>query len=51
MTDVLVAKGIFSDPSARAGGGAIGGATRGRLERKAFTQEALRSALIHLEPK
>lgn len=51
MTDVLVEKGMFADPSARAGGGAIGLATRGRLERKGFTQEAVRSALIHLEPE
>lgn len=50
MTDVLVERGVFADPSARAGMGAIGVVTKGRLDRKNYTKEALRMALIHLEP-
>lgn len=50
MTDVLVERGIFTDPSARAGQGAIGIVTKGRLDRKGFTQQALRNAIIHIDP-
>lgn len=51
MTDVLVRRGLFADQSERAANGAIHYATGGRLNRKNFTQEAIRSALIHLEPE
>lgn len=49
MTDVLIERGLFADGSARAGSGAVGLATGGRLERKGFTQEAIRAALIHID--
>jgi inosine/xanthosine triphosphatase len=50
MTDVLVERGMFENADMREGTGAIGLATGGRLDRKGLTQEAVRSALIHLEP-
>ncbi len=50
MTDVLVKRGVFKDGSERAQNGAIGLATNNRLTRNRFTQEAIRAALIHLEP-
>lgn len=49
MTDVLVERGIFADQSARAGMGAIGVVTKGRLDRKNYTKEAIRNALIHID--
>lgn len=49
MTDVLVERGFFPDHSSREGEGAIGFVTGGRLPRKDFTKQALRSALIHLD--
>ena len=49
MTDVLVARGIFADPNEKTKGGAIGLVTKGRLPRKNFTMQALRSALIHID--
>lgn len=50
MTDVLVERGIFTDSRARAGQGAIGIVTKGRLDRKGFVQQALRNAIIHIDP-
>lgn len=49
MTDVLVARGLFDHPSMRAGQGAVGLATNGRVDRKEFTKQGLRMALIHLD--
>ena len=49
MTDVLVDRGMFVDPNEKTEGGAIGLVTRGRLPRKDFTMQALRSALIHID--
>jgi inosine/xanthosine triphosphatase len=49
MTDILLEHGLFAERSAREKGGAIGLMTKGRLERKEFTMQALRNALIHID--
>jgi inosine/xanthosine triphosphatase len=49
MTDVLVERGIFADQSERAANGAIHFATKGRLDRKTYTKQALQMALIHID--
>ena len=41
--------GLTNDPAIGAGQGAIGILTKGRLDRKAYTKEALRTALIHID--
>ena len=50
MSQAINKVGLTDDPAIGAGQGAIGIVTKGRLDRKTFTKEAIRSALIHLEP-
>lgn len=50
MSQAINKVGLTNDPAIGAGQGAIGIVTKGRLDRKTFTKEAIRSALIHLEP-
>ncbi len=49
MAQAINKVGLVSDPAIGSGQGAIGILTKGRLDRKAYTKEALRTALIHLE--
>lgn len=42
--------GITNDPAIGKNQGVIGILTKGRLDRKAYTKEALRTALIHIDP-
>ncbi|MBP7741185.1 MAG: DUF84 family protein [Candidatus Pacebacteria bacterium] len=49
MSQAINKVGLASDPAIGSGQGAIGILTKGRLDRKAYTKEALRTALIHLE--
>jgi inosine/xanthosine triphosphatase len=49
MSEVINRVGLTSDANIGANEGAIGIVTKGRLARKAFTKEALRSALIHID--
>lgn len=51
MSDAINHAGLTSNPQIGAAEGAIGIVTKGRLNRKEFTQQALRTALIHIEPK
>lgn len=50
MTQAAIQAGLTNDPKVGAADGLIGIVTKGRLTRKAQTKEALRTALIHLEP-
>ncbi len=50
MSQAINKAALVSDPNVGSENGAIGIFTKGRLDRKAYTKEALRSALIHLEP-
>ncbi len=49
MSEVINRVGLTSDKDIGAGAGAIGILTKGRLMRKEFTMEAIRSALIHID--
>ncbi len=49
MSQAINKVGLTSDPAIGAGQGAIGILTKGRLDRKAYTKEALRTALIHID--
>ncbi len=49
MSQAINKVGLTSDASIGAGQGAIGILTKGRLDRKAYTKEALRTALIHID--
>ncbi len=49
MSQAINKVGLTTDPSIGAGQGAIGILTKGRLDRKAYTKEALRTALIHID--
>ena len=49
MTDVSVKAGFSDNPNLGAAEGLIGIMTKGRLTRKGYTKEAMRTALIHLE--
>lgn len=49
MNDAFHKAGYTDDPKIGSAGGAIGILTKGRLDRKAYTKEAIRTALIHLE--
>lgn len=49
MAQAINQVGLTSDPAIGAGQGAIGILTKGRLDRKAYTKEALRTALIHID--
>ncbi len=49
MSQAINKIGLTSDPKIGSREGAIGILTKGRLTRKSYTKEALRTALIHLE--
>lgn len=49
MTDASVKAGLTDNPLLGAAEGLIGIMTKGRLDRKGYTKEAIRTALIHLE--
>ncbi len=51
MAQACVKHGLTDDPSLGEKGGAVNIVTNGRLDRKSYTQEAIRNALIHLEHK
>jgi len=50
MNDAAFRAGLTDNPRVGSKEGLIGIVTSGRLDRKAYTQESLRAALIHLEP-
>jgi len=50
MTDASVMAGLTQNKALGAAEGLIGIMTKGRLTRKDYTKEAIRTALIHLEP-
>ena len=50
MSQAINKAGLTKSADIGAENGAIGILTKNRLDRKAFTKEALRAALIHLEP-
>ncbi|HEY4502382.1 MAG TPA: inosine/xanthosine triphosphatase [Candidatus Paceibacterota bacterium] len=49
MTQAAIKAGLSENENLGAAEGLVGLMTKGRLTRKAYTQEALRTALIHLE--
>jgi inosine/xanthosine triphosphatase len=49
MTQAAVKAGFTDNPKIGAAEGLVGIVTKGRLTRKAYTKEAIRTALIHLE--
>jgi inosine/xanthosine triphosphatase len=49
MTDAALKAGFSTNPKLGAAEGLIGVVTKGRLTRKSYTKEAIRTALIHLE--
>lgn len=49
MNDAAFRAGLTTDPKVGSREGLVGIMTKGRLDRKAYTKEALRTALIHLE--
>lgn len=49
MNDAFHRAGYTDNPKIGSAEGAIGLLTKGRLDRKAYTKEAVRTALIHLE--
>lgn len=49
MSDAAHKAGLTDNPAVGAAEGLIGIVTKGRLTRKAYTKEAIRTALIHLE--
>ena len=51
MTQACIKHGLTNDSEIGKKQGAVGIVTRGRLTRKAYTQEAVRNALIHIEYK
>ncbi len=50
MSEAINKAGMTKDPKIGSGQGAIGILTRGRVDRKEYTRQALIVALIHLEP-
>lgn len=50
MSQAINKIGLTSDPNIGSEAGAIGILTKGRLNRKEYTKQALRTALIHLDP-
>lgn len=50
FADAANKTGLTSDPAIGQNEGVIGILTKGRLDRKAYTKEALRTALIHIDP-
>jgi inosine/xanthosine triphosphatase len=51
MSQAINKAGLTKNPGIGSEEGAIGILTKGRLNRKEYTKQALRTALIHLEPK
>lgn len=49
MNDAAFKAGLTNDPKVGSAEGLIGIVTKGRLTRKEYTKEAIRTALIHLE--
>ncbi|MDA1337332.1 MAG: inosine/xanthosine triphosphatase [bacterium] len=49
MSDAACKAGLTDDQQIGSGKGLVGIMTKGRLDRKAYTKEAIRTALIHLE--
>lgn len=49
MSEAINKAGLTKNPQIGSAEGAIGILTKGRLTRKSYTKEALRTALIHLE--
>jgi non-canonical (house-cleaning) NTP pyrophosphatase len=49
MSQAINKAGLTKDPKIGSSEGAIGILTRGRLTRKEYTKQALRTALIHLD--
>jgi inosine/xanthosine triphosphatase len=49
MSQAVNHAGLTSNPAVGSAEGAIGILTKGRLDRKEYTKQALRTALIHLE--
>lgn len=49
MSQAINKAGLTDDPLIGSRQGAIGLLTKGRLDRKAYTKEALRTALIHID--
>jgi inosine/xanthosine triphosphatase len=49
MTEACNKVGLANDPKLGAGQGAIGVVTKGRVDRKEYTKQALRMALIHID--
>jgi inosine/xanthosine triphosphatase len=50
MSQAITRAGLTAKPTIGREEGAIGIVTRGRIDRKAYTKQALAMALIHLEP-
>jgi inosine/xanthosine triphosphatase len=50
VAEAINKAGLTNDPHIGSQIGAIGILTKGRLDRKAYTKEALRTALIHIDP-
>jgi inosine/xanthosine triphosphatase len=50
MAQAINKAGLTSDPKIGAGMGAIGILTKGRLDRKGYTKQALMGALVHIDP-
>ncbi|KKU82819.1 MAG: hypothetical protein UY09_C0004G0010 [Parcubacteria group bacterium GW2011_GWA2_47_8] len=51
MNDAAFKAGYTTNKTVGSAEGLVGIMTKGRLTRKAYTKEAIRTALIHLEPK
>jgi inosine/xanthosine triphosphatase len=49
MSEAINKAGLANNPGIGAAEGAIGILTKGRMDRKEYTKQALRTALIHLE--
>lgn len=49
MNQAAIKAGLTDNPKVGAAEGLVGIVTKGRLDRKAYTKEAIRTALIHLE--
>jgi inosine/xanthosine triphosphatase len=49
MNDAAIKAGLTNNPHVGSAEGLVGILTKGRLDRKAYTKEAIRTALIHLE--
>lgn len=50
MNEAALKAGLTNNPKVGSSEGLIGIMTKGRLTRKEYTKEAIRTALIHLEP-